>query len=246
MDRTMNLEPRLDVFATALGDRARSAMVCALMDGRAYTAKELAYRARVSPQTASFHLRHLAEAGLLDWVPQGRNRYYRLAGPEVAAAVEAMMTAAPVQHLRPHKSRAPRELFVARSCYDHIAGRLGVLIAERLAEAGALLSRGGDFSLTPRGLTWLGEAGLDLEALQASHRPLVRHCLDWTERRFHVAGALGAALLAHALTAGWLTREEGSRILAVTSLGADQMDRRLGIRLEAEEAPSSVRRATAG
>ncbi len=170
----MNSEPRIDIVAAALADRARSTIVCALMDGRAYTAKELAYRARVSAQTASFHLRRLVDSGLLARHAQGRNRYYYIAGVEVAEAVEALMAIAPSDHLRPHRGSAGEELLLARSCYDHIAGHLGVLIADRLAEAGALLSRGGAFALTPYGIGWLGRIGLDVAAKQAETRPLVR------------------------------------------------------------------------
>jgi len=164
----------------------------------------------------------------------------------VAAAIEAMGAAAPQGHLRALPARAPRALALARSCYDHIAGRLGVLIAERLAEGGALLSRGGDFALTPRGMAWLGELGLDLEALQRGSRPLVRQCLDWTERRFHLAGALGGALRDHFLADGWLERQEDSRLLSVTARGADLLERKLGVVLDhagAEPVPEGGRAA---
>ncbi len=219
----MNLEPRIDVIAAALADRARATMVCALMDGRAYTAKELAYRARITAATASFHLRRLLESGLIACLKQGRNRYYRLANAEVAEVIETLSLAAPAEHLRRGPARANHELTLARSCYDHLAGRLGVELAQRLAETGALLSRGGDFGLTPRGIRLLAEIGLDAAAIvpgQApGRRPLVRNCLDWTERKFHYSGALATALFDHFLSEAWLARVDHSRALRVTAKG---------------------------
>ncbi|MEE9209358.1 MAG: helix-turn-helix domain-containing protein [Kiloniellales bacterium] len=215
----MNLEPRIDVIAAALADRARATIVCALMDGRAYTAKELAYRARITTPTASFHLRRLLESGLIACHKQGRNRYYRLANAEVAEVVETLALAAPAEHLRRCPARANLELTLARSCYDHLAGRLGVELAQRLAETGALLSRGGDFSLTPRGIRLLAEIGLDTAAIVPGRRPLVRNCLDWTERRFHYSGVLATVLFDHFLSEAWLTRADTARALRVTAKG---------------------------
>jgi len=215
----MNLEPRIDVIAAALADRARATIVCALMDGRAYTAKELAYRARITAQTASFHLRRLLESGLVACHKEGRNRYYRLPNAEVAGLIESLSLAAPAEHLRRCPARANRELTLARSCYDHLAGRLGVELAQRLAETGALLSRGGDFSLTPRGNRLLAEIGLDAAAIAPGRRPLVRNCMDWTEREFHFSGRLATTLFDHFLSEAWLERANHSRILHVTTKG---------------------------
>ena len=225
----MNLDPRIEVIASALGERSRANIVCALMDGRAFTAKELAYQAGVSAQTASFHLQHLVDCGLLSRTSQGRNRYYYLAGPEVAEAVESLMTLAPRDHLKRHKTRAADELLLARSCYDHIAGRLGILLAERLAEIGAVLSRGGAFTLTPQGRHLFLQIGLDLETLERGKRPLVRHCLDWTERRFHFGGGLAAALMTHLLDDGWLVRQDTHRALRITPKGRELLVSRFGL-----------------
>ncbi len=225
----MNLEPRVDVLATALADRARATIVCAAMDGRAYTAKELAYRAGVSPQTASFHLKTLLAHGILACRPQGRHRYYRLTGEAVATALEGLMTLAPRDHLRALPPRAAAEVMTARSCYNHIAGRLGVLIAERLAERGALLSRGGGFALTPVGLALCQSLGLAGETLQRGRQPLVRHCLDWTERRDHYAGALATALFQRGLERAWWRRQPDSRALAVTHKGFEVLKATLGL-----------------
>ncbi|MCG8355153.1 MAG: winged helix-turn-helix domain-containing protein [Kiloniellales bacterium] len=224
-----NLEPRIEVVGTAVADRSRALIVTALMDGRAHTAKELAYRARVSAQTASFHLQHLVDWGLLARHSRGRHRYYFLSGPEVADSIEAMMLAAPAEHLRRLPNRASEPLKLARCCYDHLAGRLGVAVAERLADRGALLSRGGDFSLTPAGLALLGELGLDAQSLDGKDRPLARHCLDWTERRFHLAGRLASVLLRHFLAEAWLARTEVSRALRVTAKGEALFSSKLGL-----------------
>ncbi len=223
----MNQEPRIDIVAAALADRARAIIVCALMDGRAYTAKELAYRARITAQTASFHLRRLLESGLIACHKQGRNRYYRLANAEVAEVIETLSALAPTEHLRRGPTRANHELTLARSCYDHLAGRLGVELAQRLAETGALLSRGGDFGLTPRGTQLLTEIGLDAAAIVPgrvpsrvpNRRPLIRNCLDWTERKFHYSGVLATALYDHFLSQAWLQRIDDSRALRVTAKG---------------------------
>ncbi len=223
----MNLEPRIDVIAAVLADRSRATIVCALMDGRAYTAKELAYRARVTAQTASFHLHRLLESRLIACHKQGRNRYYRLPSAEIAGMIEALSVAAPVEHLRRCPARATRELALARSCYDHLAGRLGVDLAQGLAETGALLSRGGEFSLTPRGLRLLAEIGLDAAAIAPGTRPLVHNCMDWTERRFHYSGVLGTALLDHFLSEAWLERIDSSRALRVTVKGLALFQSRL-------------------
>ena len=239
-----NLEPRLDVIGAALGERSRALIVTALMDGRAQTAKELAYRARVSAQTASFHLQRLVEAGILVRHSQGRHRYYGLASPEIAGAIETLMAAAPDEHLRRLPARMGQDLLLARCCYDHLAGRLGVALAERFAEVGALLSRGGDFSLTPMGLSLLAEIGLEAESLAPAKRPLVRQCLDCTERRFHLAGVLGARLLGHFLAEDWLQRREETRILRVTPKGRALFHGKLKLDIDALDPAIEAARAT--
>ncbi len=214
-----NVDPRIDVIGAAVGDRSRALIIGALMDGRAYTAKELAYRARISAQTASFHLKRLVDCGLLERHQQGRHRYYYLANEDIASAIETMMAVAPSEHLRRQPKRTTEQMALARCCYNHLAGRLGVEVAERLIEMGALLSRGGDFSLTPLGINFLAEIGLDATGIKRRGRPFVRNCLDWTERRFHFAGVLGTVLLDHFLADAWLARIDDSRALRVTPKG---------------------------
>ncbi|QPC43718.1 winged helix-turn-helix transcriptional regulator [Kaustia mangrovi] len=237
-----SLDPHLDIPASALADRSRMLIVAALMDGRAYTAKELAYRAGISPQTASFHLQRLSDAGLILCHPQGRHRYYRLAGEDVAAAIETMMTIAPREHLKRQPMRAGCEIAFARSCYDHLAGALGVALAERMSDMGAVLSHGRDFALTPRGLHLARDIGLDPDGLARPGRPMIRHCLDWTERRFHFAGSLGKGLLGHFLAENWLRRGDGTRALAVTAKGQQLFKTVFEIDTDALAGESAARR----
>lgn len=228
----MNVDPRLDVIGAAVGDRSRALIIAALMDGRAYTAKELAYRARISAQTASFHLKRLVDWELLDRHQKGRHRFYFLANEDVASMIEAMMLVAPSEHLRRQPKRASDQMALARCCYNHLAGRLGVEVAARFAEIGALLSRGGDFSLTPTGIGLLSDIGVDANSIRTRGRPLVRNCLDWTERRLHLAGVLGSVMLAHFLTDAWLERIDQSRALRVTPKGLALFQSKLRLSLD--------------
>jgi DNA-binding transcriptional ArsR family regulator len=224
--------------AALMGDPARAAMLIALMDGRALTAGELARAAGVAPQTASGHLAKMGEAGLLGVARQGRHRYHRLASAEVAAAVESLMRLAAVSApaVRPVRTGpADAALRLARTCYDHLAGRLGIAIADGLQARGALLMHEDAGTLTPAGAELLAAAGIDLGAAPArGGRAAVpcRPCLDWSERRFHVAGRVGAAICAHGLAAGWIRRIEGTRAVAITPAGRLAFADRLGVRLD--------------
>lgn len=202
--------------AGLLGDPARARMVQALHDGRALPAGELARRARIAASTASEHLARLVDGGLLAVERTGRHRYFRIASPEVAHAVEALAAIAP-----PARPRSLREATVgdalaeARTCYDHLAGRLGVALADALVTRGAVVDRGDAYALGPGAGDVLELLGVDLP----KRRPPVLRCLDWSERRPHVAGALGAAICAHALAAGWVERLPTSRAVRVTAAG---------------------------
>lgn len=226
-------EPRdrdLAAVAGLVGDPARAAMLQALAAGVALPAGELARCAEISPATASAHLRRLIEGGLVKVRAQGRHRYHELAGPQVAIALEALACiapTAPVRSLRQHS--AALELNEARTCYDHLAGRRGVELRDRLMAVGAVRQLDErDYSLTSRGRALLHALGIDPERLEASRRMLARSCLDWTQRRPHLAGALPAALTVRFLELGWLTRGQG-RGLRV----ADDYDQRLDDRLGA-------------
>ncbi|GAA4978720.1 ArsR/SmtB family transcription factor [Actinopolymorpha pittospori] len=206
--------------AGLLADQSRARMLLAMLDGRAWTAGELARAAQIAPSTASDHLGRLVKGGLTSVVPQGRHRYYRLAGPEVAEAIEPLLQLAPrepVRNLR-DSSRA-RTLAAARLCYDHLAGRAGVELTDALRRRGVLAADGP--ALTAEGREELAAFGIDVATLSRRRRPLVRDCLDWTERRPHLAGAVGAALADRLFTLGWIVRVGTARAVRITAEGDD-------------------------
>jgi DNA-binding transcriptional ArsR family regulator len=195
---------KLAEVAAVLADNSRATMCLALIDGRAWTVTELAHAARIAPSTASEHVRTLTEAGFVRTLKQGRHRYIRLAGPQVAELVERLASHAgpePPRGLR--ESVRARRLAEARTCYDHLAGRLGVAFRDGMLAKGLIDDRDG-LAITQHGRNTLAELGIELPN---TRRPVLRDCLDWTERREHLAGALPAAILHRSLTAGWLTRD---------------------------------------
>jgi DNA-binding transcriptional ArsR family regulator len=195
---------KLAEVASVLADNSRATMCMALIDGRAWTVSELAHAARVAPSTASEHVRTLTDAGFVRTLKQGRHRYIRLAGPQVAELIERL-----ANHAGPEKPRGlrasvrARRLGEARTCYDHLAGRLGVALRDGMLTTDLLTDRDG-LAITHRGRNTLADLGVDVPN---TRRPLLRDCLDWTERREHLAGAIPAAILHRALTAGWLARD---------------------------------------
>src|SRR6185437_4249046 len=208
-----------DIAALA-GDPARANILAALLDGRAMTASELAYAAHVTPQTASAHLAKLTEAGLISATRQGRHRYFRLASAAVAHMLESL--AAVAIDSRPRRrplSRQAAALRDARVCYDHLAGVLGVRVAEAMARRGYLVIEEEGGRITDAGQRFLAELGIDLSAGGKGRRHLCRACLDWTERRPHIGGRLGAALAERWLALGWIVRAKDSRAVAVTAAG---------------------------
>jgi len=224
-------------IATLVGEPARAAMLGALMDGRALTATELAGVAGITPQTASGHLAQLTQANLIAVERQGRHRYHRLATPEVARLLETVMQVAAAIAPTPRRVPVvgPRDAAMrrARLCYDHLAGELGVAITDALVERGAIEFDDGAGLVTERGVALLREAGIAWaeEGTRRSSRPLCRPCLDWSERRPHVAGRIGAALCRHLLDQDFVRRIDGSRALAVTPMGRNALHRLFGIPL---------------
>jgi DNA-binding transcriptional ArsR family regulator len=223
-------------IAALVGEPARAAMLHALMDGRALTASELARVAGIMPQTASGHLARLSEAGLLAVEQQGRHRYHRLASPAVARMMESIMQVAAALAPAP-LAVGPRDpaLRAARTCYDHLAGRLGVMLADAMVAGGyAELSEDAGV-VTPAGMSWLAHIGIDVDHLAGAtrrRRILCRPCLDWSERRPHLAGAVGAALCAHGFAQGWIRRIKATRAVAVTPKGQRVLRDELGLRWE--------------
>jgi DNA-binding transcriptional ArsR family regulator len=198
-------------IADLIEDPARAAMLAALAGGRALPAGELARRAGVHPATASTHLRRLTEGGLLRVRVQGRHRYHEIVNPEVATVLEAIAQIAPPTSTRsPSQHRAARALFEARTCYDHLAGRRGVQLRDLLLAAAAIRCLDDrDHELTDRGQYLLEQLGIELATLRASRRVFARSCVDWTDRRVHLAGALPAAITSDFLARGWLTSGPG-------------------------------------
>jgi len=219
-------------IAAAIGVPARARMLYCLLDDRARTATELAVVADVSPSTASVHLKRLESCRLVEALPQGRHRYYRLAGPEVATALEALsvLTAGSIETFVPS---TPDRLRNARTCYDHIAGSLGVGLCKAFEWRGWIQGPAEDkaYHLTDDGRRGFEALGVDVDAAMSRRRRFAFACLDWSERRAHLGGALGAAVLDLALDRGWVQRDLDSRILEVTEKGHRALRERVGLAL---------------
>jgi DNA-binding transcriptional ArsR family regulator len=229
--------PLIAEIAAVVGEPARAIMLSALLDGRPLTASELAFAARVTPQTASTHLAKLTEAGLLVPIREGRHRYFRLASPKVVEMLDGIMAVALENRPRYRPlSRQARELSAARICYDHLAGRLSVDLAASLITREYIAVGDEAADITPAGTRFLAEFGIDLSALSSTRRPFCRLCLDWTERRPHIAGALGAALTKRCFDLGWTERMKHSSAVIVTASGKHGFRKTFGIRM-LEETP---------
>ncbi len=218
-------------IASAIGDLSRARMLYCLSDGLARTATELAMAAEVTPGTASVHLQRLEAQHLVKVSAQGRHRYYSLEGRHVAAALEALSVLAGGGH-HAFSPTTPNRLRAARTCYDHIAGALGVGLHDRFRALGWLSIRSGakqSYDLTPAGAKALSALGIDVEAARALRRRFVYGCLDWSERRPHIAGAIGAALLNVARMRKWVVQDLDSRALTVTRAGRRELLSRFGL-----------------
>ena len=219
-----SVEPDLSGVAALIGEPARAAMLTALMGGIALPAGELAEIARVSPQTASTHLQKLLEGKLLKVETQGRHRYYRLSNASVAQALEALQVIAPV-HTR-GRNLPNQDLCYARTCYDHLAGKLGVQLCQTMLEHGWLETAPNEFTLTDLGRNKLEQFGVLIP-----NRGKARACLDWTERHHHLGGTLGRALTAQLLERRWFARMPETRALRLTEPGRTGLIREFGMRL---------------
>ncbi len=225
----MLADAEISTPAALIGDPTRATFLTALCDGRVLPASELAQRAGVSASTASVQLAKLVEGGLLEVERNGRHRYYRLADPSIATAIESLAVIAPrrpASSLR--QARVGSELQAARTCYDHLAGALGVALFDAL-QGQRLLTP--ELEVTKRGAKRFGELGLDVDELAKQRRPLTRRCLDWTERRHHLAGSLGAALADRCFELGWLERLPSNRAVRVTEKGRRGLARDLALDL---------------
>lgn len=222
--------------AAAIGEPARARMLCCLMDGHARTSTELAIVAEVSPSTASVHLHRLTAERLVRVAAQGKHRYYSLEGPRVARLVEGLTVVAGAgKWSAKFVSTTPNRLRAARTCYDHLAGMLGVVLHARLLALEWMARHDAicrdTYDVTAAGARALGALGVDVEAMRALRRRFAFPCLDWSERRPHIGGALGAALLKVAQKRRWVMQDLDSRALEVTSYGRREMAARFGVRL---------------
>ena len=228
----MSNAPQIAEVAALVGDPARANMLVALLGGRALTATELAYAAGVSPPTTSGHLGKLSAARLVILMKQGRHRYYRLAGPHVAHMLESIMHVAiegPPRY-QP-RSKTDDQMRCARTCYDHIAGVLGVDLADSMIAHDFVVLGDEAGEVTPTGTEFLTRLGVDLAAARAKRRVFCRPCLDWTERRLHIGGAVGAALATRCLELKWIEQVRGSRALAITPAGRRGLVEAFGLSL---------------
>lgn len=226
-------DARVPAIAAAIGEPARARILYCLMDGHARTSTELAVVANVSPSTASVHLHRLKAADLVKVLIQGKHRYYSLQSAEVASVLEGLSVLAGGVGNK-FVPGAPSRLCAARTCYDHIAGRVGVLLHDRFNTLKWLSAASEDdtaYELTPTGIKAFETLGIDVEATRALRRRFACACLDWSERRPHIGGALGAALLKHGLRKRWVTQDLDSRALAVTAFGRREILNRFGLQV---------------
>ena len=225
----LRADERASRIAAAIGEPARARMLYCLMDGRARTATELALVGEIRPATASAHLARLRDEQLVRLLVQGKHRYYSLGGPDVAELMEALSVLAGFSPTA-FQANTPTHLRAARTCYDHIAGALGVELHDRLVEIGWLLAPAakGGYEVTPKGERGFESLGVAIPELRRLRRRFAYACVDWSERRPHLGGAVGAALFDVAIVRKWIERDRGSRALRVTALGRRELGARFG------------------
>jgi DNA-binding transcriptional ArsR family regulator len=226
----MSNNPDLAAVAALIADPARAAMLTALMDDVALPAGELARLARVTPQTASTHLAKLVKGNLVSITRTGRHRYFRLRSKNIARTLESLAFIAPaakISNLRDSLER--KAIYRARTCYDHLAGELGVRLAQAMLDLDVIQYQDETYEITSNGRTWMDASGIDCDQLLGRRRIFARACHDWSERKPHIAGSLGAALLKHMFERKWIVRVRDSRAVKVTELGRAHLNTELGI-----------------
>ncbi len=224
----MHVAQRISRYAGLIADPTRAFILASLLDGKAKTASELTVGSGASAQSVSGHLAKLLEGGLVRVHPQGRYRYYALYDHTVAEAIEALDLLSP-ESVRSFSVAAPRDLLLARCCYDHVAGHLGVLIAAQLLKLRWLRAADREYELTRAGAKGLAELGIDVHAARNGRRAFARTCMDWTERKPHIAGALGASLLQLLIERKWVERAKVARMLRITPEGRRGLLLHLGV-----------------
>jgi DNA-binding transcriptional ArsR family regulator len=232
--------PDLAPIGALIADPTRAAILAELIDGHVLTVGDLAARTGVTAQTASWHLSKLVEGGLLVVVRQGRHRYHRLAGPHVAEALEGLGTLAPTPKARDRfELEVLSDLRFARSCCGHLAGRLAVAMRDRFLVMRLIVPIGIEHEVTPAGEGWFRHIGVDVEGARASRRSFARGCMDWSERRPHLAGDLGDALLAAMVRRRWILCQRNERAVQLTEAGRLWATESVGVDLSEDQAPAS-------
>ena len=218
------MEDQFIKTASLIGDPTRASILWALLDGRAFTATELAVSANTSPQNISMHLGKLLEADLLCVEKQGRHKYYRFSNKEVAYAVEAMANLVPKPEVSlKNKPENYPPIKFCRTCYDHLAGKIGVALTDSLLEQKIIIEKNNAYEISPEGEKWFSRFGINIEEAQKQKRIFLKPCLDWSERRNHIAGSIGALLLNKMIAEDWLRRTKDSRAMIITGKGEKEL-----------------------
>jgi DNA-binding transcriptional ArsR family regulator len=228
----MLADKNIGFTSSLISDPSRAAILMALLAGQALPASELAYRARISPQTASSHLSKLVEGRLVTVERRGRHRYYKLAGPEIGQALETLLAIAPqTPTLRQSLTDEQSAIRVARTCYDHLAGRLGVHLTLALVKKKVISPDDRHYAVTKKGEKWFAEFGIDIDRLKQTRRIFANQCFDWTERQPHLAGVLGAAILNRLFERRWIVRIKEDRAVHVTSQGKEMLTKIFSVKI---------------
>jgi DNA-binding transcriptional ArsR family regulator len=218
------MEDQFIKAAGLIGDATRAAIMWTLLDGRAFTATELSIAVNTSPQNISMHLGKLLEANLLSVEKQGRHKYYRFSSTEVAYVVEAMANLIPKPEISSKKKTENYPpVKYCRTCYDHLAGKIGVALADSLLEQKIIIEKNTTFEISPEGEKWFSDFGINLEEAQKQKRIFLKPCLDWSERRYHIAGSVGTLLLNKMLEQDWIRRTKDSRAIIITGKGEKEL-----------------------
>ncbi|MDB5155236.1 MAG: ArsR family transcriptional regulator [Mucilaginibacter sp.] len=213
------MENQFKEIAALIGDPTRATIMWTLLDGKAFTATELAIAADTSAQNISMHLTKLVQAGLLCAESQGRHRYFKFSRKEIAYAIEAMANLIPPSAAKQNDKETNSPIKYCRTCYDHLAGNVGVAITDSLLQQGYIIYHDNTFEVTGKGETWFTGLDVAINELKQQRRSFLRPCLDWSERRNHIAGSLATALLDKMLLADWIRRTKNSRVITITSKG---------------------------
>ena len=217
------MENQFKQIASLIGDPTRATIMWALLDGKAFTATELSISANTSPQNISMHLSKLLQADLLRVENQGRHRYYRFARKEIAYAIEAMANLIPAPLATKQANEEMPAIKYCRTCYDHLAGKIGVAITSSLVKQKIIVDQDDVFSVSSKGEKWLANFGISIDELKEQRRSFIRPCLDWSERKHHIGGSLGASILNKMLENDWMRRIKNSRAIVITASGRKKL-----------------------